>query len=152
MLRELTFWIFCATATPTKILRATSPALALTRCASSVLRQPRNRRKDDVEDRRHPAQKKKENMRAWVMLTVFVAALVVQGAAIQVECRQCYIQRQNEEYFEQAKKILNKRHDCTYVVNDESLTSSGMNSGEVVEPAKSTGKLVATYVCVMLME
>lgn len=46
------------------------------------------------------------------LLIILVATCVAQVSAIQVECRQCHILRQNEEYFEQAKQVVNRRHEC----------------------------------------
>lgn len=52
-------------------------------------------------------------MRSFVLLTVIVAVLIAsQVSAIQVECRQCHLLRQNEEYFEQAKQVIHKRQEC----------------------------------------
>jgi hypothetical protein len=46
-----------------------------------------------------------------------------QVSAIQVECRQCQLVRQNEEYFERAKQAVQKRRAPTSVVVPVSSTS-----------------------------
>ena len=45
-------------------------------------------------------------------------------SAIQVECRQCQLLRQNEEYFEQAKQAVHKRRAPTSVVAPVSSVST----------------------------
>jgi len=90
-------------------------------------------------------------MRSCVTLTVLVAALVAQISAIQVECRQCHILRQNEEYFEQAKRATSKRHKCASpmvsevsdVSSDVPLEENLQPEAPLVETAATKGKLGA---------
>lgn len=88
-------------------------------------------------------------MRSFALIVVLLAASQVSG--IQVECRQCYLLRQNEEYFEQAKK--EKRKECCApsvvapvsmrdVALEDMLDDIPIPEAPLVENAASTGELL----------
>jgi hypothetical protein len=102
-------------------------------------------------------QRTKSNMMRFPAIAVLFA--FSQVSAIQVECRQCQLVRQNEEYFERAKQAVQKRHAPTSVVVPVSSTSIATEQvmdrdndipapeAPLVEMAASTGECESDVAC-----
>lgn len=110
--------------------------------------------------RRHIASQKETLMKTSLMMRLLLSLLLVVAPttlAIQVECRQCHILKQNEEYFEHAKQVVNKRHECKPMMPHAAATTEQVvdyddydDSSEppLVESAASTGTYVSWRFCV----
>jgi hypothetical protein len=79
-------------------------------------------------------------MRLYELTIVSVATLIAQAVAIQVECRQANIIRQNDEYFERAKKAVHPGAEDIKPVEEVSHSYIGIDPNALVEHATTLGK------------
>jgi hypothetical protein len=94
------------------------------------------RTKNFLSISRHSASPKNERtMRFYELTIVSIAALTSQALAIQVECRQANIIRQNDEYFERAKKAVHPGAENIKPVEEVSHSYMGIDSNALVEHA-----------------